>query len=419
VEPLPIVFPQQMRFTCRMCAGCCRAGWHITLSDGEAERFRHHDWATARPRTAGLELLEPVGEDRWNLGRVDGACVFLDEDNLCAIQKELGADSKPLMCRQFPYHLTATPDGIVASLDFACPTVVANDGAPLAEQESDIRAIATDLQTAAAGTDSPTQSARAEKQPQIRAGVPLAWADYLVLERILIEVLEDLGRPLTERLLICDQLVQEADKRSAPGAMQPWLDGVRSADWGTLVTSSPRRASPMRQRALISWPVAIMEYAWAKQRKRPVSANSRVSMALAIVPGQKELFLHSADASLNLLRMRNTRFAQDDVRLTETLTRYLSAFVARKGLIKSTTVRDGYRYFVLYVGTIRWYAVARAVMAGREAVEEGDVRWAIQLVERTLSHINDLRSPQVMRFLNLAFDHIAPASVLIVSTHPT
>jgi len=419
VESLTIVIPQNLRFTCHMCSGCCR-GWNVTLTDAEAERFKHHDWPKARPRMAGREIFEPAGEGRWHLSHIEDACIFLDEDNLCAIHKELGMDAKPLMCRQFPYHLSATPDGVVASLDFACPSVVANDGAPLDEQLEDVRAVAIEAQNASVGTETggKDQAGLTNKPLQIRAGLQIAWADYLALEHGLIEVLEDAKRPLTERLLIGDRLVQDAGKHTAPGAIGQWIDAIRSEGWTSVVPTASPRVSPMRQRALIAWTVAIMEYAWAKQRKRAASVGSRLSMALAIVPGQKEIFLHTADAPLSLLKMRRTRFAQDDPQLNAVITRYLTAFIARKGLITGTTVRDGYRYLALYLGTIRWYSVARAVLAGRDAVEETDVRWALQLVERTLSHANELRSPRVTRFINLAFDHIAPPASLLVSVYP-
>jgi hypothetical protein len=116
--------------------------------------------------------------------------------------------------------------------------------------------------------------------------------------------------------------------------------------------------------------------------------------------------------------MLDTRFPQDDPALNVPLTRFLIAYVARKSLIAGTSVLQGGRYLALTFGTIRWYSVARAVMAERDAVEEADVRYAIRLVEQTLSHSASLKSPRFTTLVNLLFGRVAPARALYPSTYP-
>ena len=116
--------------------------------------------------------------------------------------------------------------------------------------------------------------------------------------------------------------------------------------------------------------------------------------------------------------MRATVFAQDDPALTAPITRFLLAFLARKSLIAGTSVLQGSRYVALYFGTIRWYSVARAVMAGRGAVELADVRYALRLVEQTLSRSPSLRAPRFVSLINFLFDHITPSRALYPSTYP-
>jgi len=127
MESRPLLFPQKLHFSCHMCSGCCR-NWDVLVSQAEVDRFRDHDWKSTRPRFEGREILEDAGNGLQKLAHVEDACIFLDEDNLCAIHKELGADAKPFMCKHFPYHLTDTPEGVIVSLDFGCPTVVADEG---------------------------------------------------------------------------------------------------------------------------------------------------------------------------------------------------------------------------------------------------------------------------------------------------
>jgi hypothetical protein len=56
-----------------------------------------------------------------------GACVFFEGDrgNLCAIHRELGVESLPMACRQFPRVVLDDPRGTLVSLSHFCPTAAA------------------------------------------------------------------------------------------------------------------------------------------------------------------------------------------------------------------------------------------------------------------------------------------------------
>ncbi len=89
----------------------------------------------ARPTTA------PEGTDRdpfeavpgWRgyhriRARADGACGFLSAENRCRLHEELGAASKPLTCRMFPFKFHPASASVVVTASFGCPTIVANRG---------------------------------------------------------------------------------------------------------------------------------------------------------------------------------------------------------------------------------------------------------------------------------------------------
>jgi Fe-S-cluster containining protein len=46
--------------------------------------------------------------------RADGRCVFLTQQNRCALHERFGVESKPSMCQLFPYTFTEAPDGFYA-----------------------------------------------------------------------------------------------------------------------------------------------------------------------------------------------------------------------------------------------------------------------------------------------------------------
>ena len=48
----------------------------------------------------------------------------------------MGASRKPLTCRVFPYSFHPAADAVVVTASFGCPTIVANQGQPIASGES-------------------------------------------------------------------------------------------------------------------------------------------------------------------------------------------------------------------------------------------------------------------------------------------
>src|SRR5207302_136182 len=73
--------------------------------------------------------------------RADGACGFLSPQGLCRIHEEMGADRKPIACRVFPFSFHPAEGDTVVTTSFACPTVIANEGAPLRSQTRDLQAL--------------------------------------------------------------------------------------------------------------------------------------------------------------------------------------------------------------------------------------------------------------------------------------
>ena len=69
------------------------------------------------------------------LAKVDGHCVFLTEDQRCAVHAHLGADTKPGFCRLYPYQFVEDADGIAVIVRDSCGGLHASrhDGQPVAE----------------------------------------------------------------------------------------------------------------------------------------------------------------------------------------------------------------------------------------------------------------------------------------------
>ena len=149
--PTPLRIDSEQRFTCSQCGSCCYR-WDVVVSDAEIDAYRRRNassWyresrdaaagdardLSAEARRAKVDPFEPVpGFPALHRirKRADGGCGFLSAANRCRIHEELGADRKPLTCRIYPYSFHAAPDGVVVTTSFGCPTIIANDGQPIA-----------------------------------------------------------------------------------------------------------------------------------------------------------------------------------------------------------------------------------------------------------------------------------------------
>lgn len=136
------VDPEQ-RFSCSQCGRCCHR-FHVVVSEAEVQHYRKRNAAAWFRDTNGAEgdggdPFEPFpGQPGYHRirQRADGACGFLSSANRCRIHEEIGAASKPLTCRVFPYSFHPAADAVVVTASFGCPTIVANQGQPIATGDS-------------------------------------------------------------------------------------------------------------------------------------------------------------------------------------------------------------------------------------------------------------------------------------------
>jgi Fe-S-cluster containining protein len=137
----------EQRFTCQQCGMCCRGAW-VVVTPAEVERYRkvgaarlYTDGGTVAEALA-IDPFEPIAHGHYRIRqRADGACGFLSADNRCRIHEELGGAAKPLACRVFPFRFHPVEGRPLVTTSAACPTIVRNEGAPLAGQAREIAAL--------------------------------------------------------------------------------------------------------------------------------------------------------------------------------------------------------------------------------------------------------------------------------------
>jgi Fe-S-cluster containining protein len=126
-------FPENLRFECTRCGDCCR-GWQILLGPGELERLAALDWSERVDTLVETEIVDDLSSQRGRnilARRPDGACVFLGAENQCQIHEHFGGETKPLVCRLFPFGFLPVGDRIAVDVSFACRSISAGVGAPV------------------------------------------------------------------------------------------------------------------------------------------------------------------------------------------------------------------------------------------------------------------------------------------------
>lgn len=132
--------PQGINFECSGCANCCLE-WPVPITQADHTKLSA---LVVRGELPGSEdlLFKPLkaGEDKLRLfshsleKRADGRCNFLTHENKCLVHEKFGAQSKPSICRLFPYTFMPAPDGTYVSISFASSAALTNFGRPLVEQ---------------------------------------------------------------------------------------------------------------------------------------------------------------------------------------------------------------------------------------------------------------------------------------------
>ncbi|MBN9416612.1 MAG: YkgJ family cysteine cluster protein [Candidatus Eremiobacteraeota bacterium] len=113
------IYPSDVQYTCVQCGKSCEH-WRVWV-DGEEARGKSWELEQDGPR---LRLAQ---DDR-------GRCLELTEQNLCRLHPD-----KPSVCRQFPFLLVETPDGVQVGVSFRCTAVFQGKGVDWAEHEPGLR----------------------------------------------------------------------------------------------------------------------------------------------------------------------------------------------------------------------------------------------------------------------------------------
>ncbi len=363
-----MIFSQDQRFTCAQCGRCCRRAT-VPITAGEADAYRKAGAArwfrevVTDDVTSGRDPFEPIPAHAPLLRirkRADGACGFLSPQGLCRIHEEMGADRKPLACRLFPFRFHSTSDGDVATASFACPTVIANEGATLPSQARELRVLHAAWTRAMPEAAAPIELVR---------GHPLSTAMIAGLRGVLGELLDrpgpdgppDLHANLRRMAAFLEDLTRRRVLRLGPDAFAEYFELMSRhvlMDERLPATRQPSRLSRVLLRGFLLAVISVQLHLDPVLNRRRIALRVRLFRLLAHLHG-----LGPGTAGFDLRRARSVPLSLEDDGVRAIAHRYLRASL--------DTLGTGRRPIVDEVAMTVAHLNAACVLAGTHAAARG------------------------------------------------
>lgn len=108
---------QEFRCLASDCPATCCAGWQIVIDDKTLRRYRN------LKGSFGSRLANAINWKQQTFEQYEGRCAFLNEQNLCDIHLEAGADLMCRTCRNYPRHTEVYENERELSLSLSCPAI--------------------------------------------------------------------------------------------------------------------------------------------------------------------------------------------------------------------------------------------------------------------------------------------------------
>jgi Fe-S-cluster containining protein len=405
LTPSDLAIPPGEAFSCRRCNRCCRGPWVIGITAAEADRLRKL-YPEIEP-TAGVEILK--GETLYAMRRTSdgaagagGACVYLDPDG-CRIQKDHGAAAKPAVCHRFPYFPRAIAGGVYVHLSRMCPTVYDAKGKAGEALAADVLAAYPDL-----------KPGPALEKVRFAGSAEISWEEYRGFEDQLAALIMDDRWSLDDAVASGYWLIQRVARNEAPGragvgACAPFEPRSRSGDEAS---NSPvlRQAQDERGRKDPGLDPIVDLVMTSIAKRNPMLGLYRYVMAATVTVIESErgrtgrfeawkgdmslygrlLFrrgiarLRSIEAPVDLRRLPEVAWPRRNRPDLSPVRRYLVSHLRHKLLLQAPDVEYAYNLLIGAYATIKFYARASAVSAGRERMIAEDVRRGVEIVEYNL-----------------------------------
>lgn len=209
------------QFGCRMCGDCCRRSWLVTVDEAAYGRNRQlfEKMGMEGEFDAAFQRIQgPASPGEYAvIGKgADGACRFLDGDNLCMLHKMAGHGHLDQVCQTFPRYPMNSARGCELTLAFSCPAVL-----QLVERVEPLRFVRSDEAPCSVAQDSFVEHVFPRQK---RQADPLYY--YFEIEQHFIDILQNRNASLAERLVFLGKTAEEIAGLACEDSPGQRLNGI-------------------------------------------------------------------------------------------------------------------------------------------------------------------------------------------------
>jgi Fe-S-cluster containining protein len=319
--------------------------------------------------TGGDEILIYSPEkNECVLKKVGQYCIFLDENKLCKIHSRYNSQAKSITCRQFPFIIGPTPDGIYIGADFTCQSVLEDTGKSIEEFHEEIDEYISTFKYFKYGSG----------PVYLFDGISTDWNGYLRIDEFISKVL-DSDQPIAEALwrsFMTLSILYISSKRQG-------LNNL-TAEYISDFLNTPREFPFERDESHI-WQenqyaihmIVLLE---------SVDKAGLNSMVDAINTTGGEFYSSTFKQNIRFDQLSlymDTHKTPDDI-----LVRYIKHAVFRKFLLRSDNILVGLSILSLSMPFYKWFCYASAFTRKVEQPEQEDAYKSIKIVETFVRHNN-------------------------------
>ena len=404
------------------------------LGPGERDVLKQLDWQGKADHLVDATMAEKISppgqKTRWRLRRRgDGACIFLDDDNLCLIHKHFGPATKPLLCRLYPFGFYPVGTSIGVDVSFYCRAVAEGHGEAVQDRVPEW----TRLLESGDGDIGPSSSLTPPKgtvRHSVRPGVSLSGDLVWEFEHQLLTFLEDETTTLFDRVRAALQFLRLGTTGDPASPTAAALRDAMAKGIPMQIARQPSTATMDKtQRAIFyQWlflhlnppPHDVHQrppHELQKEQKRRIDAGKRY------LHRKGRPWIDDRELSVGFPEIDAVDgdvFDTDDGEpsdLTAPVQVYLRAKILGQRFLvvgeEELPFVEAAQKFFLVVPMTLWTAKALAADRGAKRVELADVRGALRLIDRTLGTLPTSALPrkqaEACQFIMLETDLVEAA----------
>ncbi|MGO8671543.1 MAG: YkgJ family cysteine cluster protein [Capsulimonadaceae bacterium] len=377
---LPLVTPPGFqRYDCTGCGDCCRGRFAILISQEDRDRIEKQGWTDEELNLGSQPLFKRRGDQFQLAHRPDGACVFLQEDNLCRIHARHGEPAKPLACRLYPFRLIPLGDEVRVDVRFDCPATSGNLGRPIADHRKDLQKLMGDAV--------PEDGAGTPDWPLFE-GVRMGWPALRRVTETFERVLLDVSLDITRRVTACVNLAALLSDRRVAALREDDLDTFLDEVAGKVQEAAiqdPLTREPLHGAEAKSFRQLVSLYARIDQVGERSRTLDRLKSSFAMLRGSGAVpRLREGFPTVDFAGIEAPRGVPAGA-AAQSIERYLHVHLAGMGFFGPSFYR---RSYLAGIGSLLltfplacWFARAYAVEGGMEALDQSCVERALMIVD--------------------------------------